>query len=152
MLLLTGALLMWSLVSDRRKTAEGARFAWNMAKQSGPTLVSVLALVSLLLAWLPPQSIQKYLGANSLLSVLIGAGMGSITILPGFVAFPLAKSLLERGAFVGAIAAFITTLTMVGFATLPLELKHFGPRFTLVRNTLSFLMALLIAGGMAIML
>jgi hypothetical protein len=42
------------------------------------------------------------------------------------------------------IAVFITTLTMVGFMTLPMEISIMGKRFTLLRNVLSIIAALII--------
>ncbi|MDI6799402.1 MAG: hypothetical protein QMD53_01750 [Actinomycetota bacterium] len=43
------------------------------------------------------------------------------------------------------MAALITTLTMVGFATIPIETSHFGKRFTILRNLMSFAAAMIIA-------
>jgi phage shock protein PspC (stress-responsive transcriptional regulator) len=40
---------------------------------------------------------------------------------------------------------------MVGFATAPIEREYFGMRFTVVRNIVSFLAALDIAGGMVVL-
>ena len=66
-------------------------------------------------------------------------------MVPSLIAFPLAGSLVDAGASYTPIAAFITTLTMVGFVSLPLELKEMGPRLTLQRNLLALISALLIA-------
>jgi uncharacterized membrane protein YraQ (UPF0718 family) len=72
--------------------------------------------------------------------------------MPAFIAFPLSKSLYLSGAHLVAIAAFLTTLTMVGLATFSIEAKHFGKKFTLARNGVSFAAALLIALGMGVFL
>ncbi len=66
------------------------------------------------------------------MSGLYGAMIGTITIIPAFIAFPLADSLVESGANLVAVAAFITTLTMVGFTTLPIEIEHFGKNLLLL--------------------
>ncbi|MDZ7797973.1 MAG: hypothetical protein U5N56_13480 [Candidatus Marinimicrobia bacterium] len=50
------------------------------------------------------------------------------------------------------ISAFVTTLVMVGVVTAPLEIKTLGKKFTLLRNGLSFVAALLIAGIMGVLL
>ena len=68
------------------------------------------------------------------LGVLAAALIGSITLVPGFVAFPLAAALLKNGAGYMQIAAFVSTLMMVGVITLPMELKTFGKRAAIVRN------------------
>jgi uncharacterized membrane protein YraQ (UPF0718 family) len=73
-------------------------------------------------------------------------------LIPALISFPLAASLLRSGATVTTIAAFITTLVMVGFVTAPMEVKALGRKFTLLRNGLSFVAALIIAGLMGVIL
>jgi hypothetical protein len=64
--------------------------------------------------------------------------IGSITLIPGFIAFPLASALLKNGAGFMQIAVFISTLMMVGIVTLPLEIKTFGKKAALTRNFLAY--------------
>jgi len=56
------------------------------------------------------------------------------------------------GASLPALASFITTLTMVGILTSPLEVKAFGRRFTFIRQFLSLILALLIGALMGVLL
>jgi uncharacterized membrane protein YraQ (UPF0718 family) len=86
------------------------------------------------------------------MSSIIAAIAGSITLIPAFVAFPLVGSLVNVGASIIPAVAFLTTLTMVGVVTFPLEKKEFGVKFALVRNLLSFVAALLIAMAMGVIL
>ena len=72
--------------------------------------------------------------------------------IPALTAFPMAASLLQKGASLAAVAAFITTLTMVGMVTLPLEIKQLGRKMALMRNGFSFLTAVLIALIMGVIL
>lgn len=77
---------------------------------------------------------------------MVMAGIiGSITLIPGFVAFPLASALLENGAGFMQIAVFISTLMMVGVVTIPLEIKYFGKKAAILRNSLAFLSSFVIA-------
>jgi len=73
-------------------------------------------------------------------------------LIPAFVAFPLVGSFVDVGASIIPAVAFLTTLTMVGIVTFPLEKKEFGFKFSLVRNILSFISALLIAAVMGVIL
>jgi uncharacterized membrane protein YraQ (UPF0718 family) len=75
---------------------------------------------------------------------MIAAILGSISLIPGFIAFPLAAILLKNGAAYNIVAVFITTLMMVGILTLPIEIKYFGVRVSILRNALSFIGALII--------
>ena len=68
------------------------------------------------------------------------------------IAYPLAGSLHRMGASLPALASFITTLTMVGILTSALEIKAFGRRFTVIRQTLSLLLALVIGALMGVLL
>jgi len=49
-----------------------------------------------------------------------------------------------------AIAAFTTTLMMVGVLTYPIERRVLGHRVTLLRNALSFVVALIVALAMGV--
>jgi len=51
---------------------------------------------------------------------------GSITLMPGFIAFPLCGILLKKGVTYMVLSAFSTTLMMVGFVTFPLEKNILG--------------------------
>ena len=76
-------------------------------------------------------------------------GIGSIALIPGFIAYPLAAVLRQNGASTPVLAAFITSLMMVGILTLPIEAKFFGWRVSLLRNGLALVGALFVAAGMA---
>lgn len=146
-------LLTASALRDRKKTKSALSMARSMASGMIFEIIGIMAIVAWVLAVLPPETIGNVLGGeNEVLSTLYGAAIGTVTIIPAFIAFPLADSLLQQGASLLAVAAFITTLTMVGFATMPLELKHFGRRFTVYRNLLSFAAALIIALLMGVLL
>ena len=144
---------IWSFMKDKRKSKEVFRLASKLFKSTFGEVFFLMALVALFLSWVPSSLIKSLLGnPKEILSILFGAGIGTITIIPAFVAFPLAGSLLKGGSSLVAIAAFITTLTMVGFATMPIEIKYFGKKFTFIRNGISIIAAILIALGMGVLL
>lgn len=140
------AALSVSFFKDRAKTKMALRKAWKAFENILPQLLSILILIGLALAILSPETITKLLGTSSgILGVLAAAVIGSITLIPGFVAFPLAAALLKSGAGTAQIAAFVSTLMMVGIVTLPLEKKTFGRRATIVRNVSAFVFSLVAA-------
>ena len=77
--------------------------------------------------------------------LLAASVLGSVTLIPGFVAFPLAAALLQNGAGYMQIAAFVSTLTMVGVVTMPLEMQTFGRKLTLLRNAAALVFSVLAA-------
>lgn len=146
--LVAGALAL-SLARDRARTRAALRVAIRSLERLAPSLLGVVGLVGLLLALVPNEAISRHLGAGAGLSGTLAASLlGSLLLIPSLVAFPLAASLLRSGATVATVAAFVTTLTMVGIVTLPVEMRELGRRFAVLRNVLSFLCALLIALAM----
>jgi uncharacterized membrane protein YraQ (UPF0718 family) len=106
----------------------------------------MLVLISIVLFLVPDELISRYLGAdNKLIGVLLAAVLGSLTLMPGFVAFPLSGILLQKGVAYTVIATFTTTLMMVGVLTYPIEKAYFGIKVTILRNLIGLLIALCVA-------
>ena len=141
-----GGLLLLSFFKDRQKTSKALLKAWKAFENIMPQFLGILLLIGLLLALVSPEIISSLIGQESgWLGILIAAILGSITLIPGFVAFPLAAALLLSGAGIAQIAVFVSTLMMVGVVTLPVEMKYFGKRAALVRNSLAFVAAVTVA-------
>jgi len=138
--------LALSFFKDRQKTKMALKKAWKAFENILPQFLAILVIIGLAFAVLSPETITKLLGANSgIWGVLVASFIGSITLIPGFVAFPLAAALLKSGAGYMQIAAFVSTLMMVGIVTMPLEIKTFGKRATLVRNISAYAFSLVAA-------
>jgi len=143
---LAGAGLAASFFKDRKKTKAALLKAWKAFENILPQFLTILVIIGLALSILSPETISKLLGTESgILGVLGAALIGSITLIPGFVAFPLAAALLKSGAGYMQIAAFVSTLMMVGVVTMPLEIKTFGKRVTIIRNISAFVFSLIAA-------
>ena len=140
------ALLGMSFLKDKKKTALSLKRAWTMFINVLPQFMAILLLVGLLLALVTPQTIQRVIGAESgFLGMLIISLFGAVALVPVLIAFPVAAELLNNGAGIAQIAVFISTLTMVGFVTLPMEMKYLGKKVAVLRNVLSYLFAFITA-------
>ncbi|MBS3943564.1 MAG: permease [Dethiobacter sp.] len=138
--------LCYSYTKDHQKTKKSLLIAKKAFLNIFPEFSAILILIAIVLTLTPPSLIQALVGGQSgATGMLITAIFGSVTLMPGFIAFPLAKSLLDVGAGVQQIVVFISTLMMVGFITAPLEIRYFGKRYTLLRNSLAFLYSFLAA-------
>ena len=138
------AWLIFSFFKDRGKTKTALKKAWKSFENILPSVLTVLLLIGLILTILNAETISDLLGAESgVVGIVIAAVIGCITLIPGFVAFPLAASLLSAGAGYTQIAIFISTLMMVGVATFPLEAKYFGKRTALKRNLFALVVAVI---------
>jgi len=149
----TAVFLIISFVKDKEKTIRSLRMALAMGKGMVISILSIIFLIGLILTILPPDTIAAYVGKQSLLlATLAAAAFGTITLVPAFIAFPLVGTLVTAGVSVIPAVAFLTTLTMVGIVTFPLERKSFGTRFTVVRNGMSFVFAIIIALVMGVII
>ena len=134
-----------SFLLDRQKTILGFKKGFKMFRNIIVPFLNILILVSLLLFIIPPQLIVEYLGAGSgMIGFAIAAVVGSITLVPGFISYPIASNLLKQGASYSTVAVFMTTLMMVGVVTLPLEIKYFGKKVAILRNLLNLVAAIII--------
>ncbi len=135
-----------SFLKDRAKTK--AAFLKGLKAVEGilPQLVAVLLLIAVMLAAFDAETITRFIGAGTgAVGVAIATALGAITLIPGFVAFPLAGELLRNGAGVTQIAAFVSSLMMVGVITLPMEISVFGKRAAIARNALALAFSVLAA-------
>lgn len=144
--LITIILLLVSLVNDRKKTALALKKAWMSFFVVLPQFLAITIIVGVLLATLDPQTLHNIIGIQSGLKGMIFASLvGSITIMPVLTVLPIASELLKNGAGLMQIAVFISTLTTVGFATMPLETKYFGKKVTWLRNILAYMFSFVVA-------
>jgi uncharacterized membrane protein YraQ (UPF0718 family) len=139
-------LLALSFFKDRQKTLKALKKAWKSFEGILPQFLGIIVCVGMLLAVLDPQTINRILGKSSgFPGVLIASIVGSITLIPGFIAFPTAALLLKGGAGYMQMGAFVSTLMMVGVVTLPAEISFFNRRTALMRNALAYVFSLLVA-------
>ena len=151
MIVLTIVLTVLSFVIDKNKTLKGIKKGLTMFLKILPTLLSVIILVSIVLYLVSDEVLIKYLGDEAGLGAYVSAAViGSVSIIPGFIAYPLAGILLKTGVSFSVLSVFITTLKMVGVLTIPIESKFFGLKTAILRNVLSFIGAILVGGSMAV--
>lgn len=151
--LLASTALTVSFVKDKNNTKLALKKAWKSFENILPQFLSILILIGIILAIMTPEQITNIIGIESgWMGVILASVVGAITLIPGFIAFPLAAALLKSGAGYMQIAAFISTLMMVGVVTIPLEIKFFGKKAALVRNFEAFIFSLIVAFIMGVLL
>jgi uncharacterized membrane protein YraQ (UPF0718 family) len=144
--LLAVMFLIVSFIKDKKKTKMALKKAWKSFENIMPQFLTILALLGIVLALLSPEVIANLLGQKAgWLGMMIASIIGSITLIPGFIAFPIAAILLKNGAGYAQIAVFVSTLMMVGIITLPLEFKYFGKKISIMRNTFAYLFSFIVA-------
>jgi len=145
--------LAFALVKDRDKARHSLRVAVKSFIRILPTVLTIIVVIGLLLAFMPTDQISRSIGDQSGFGGLLAiTALGAVLHIPALLSFPLAASLMQSGAGVAAVAAFITSLTMIGVVTLPLEIKELGKKIAFLRNGLSLIIAIAIALIMGVIL
>jgi uncharacterized membrane protein YraQ (UPF0718 family) len=144
--LATVILFIISFFANRQKTLKALKIAFKKFRKILPAFLTMLVFISIVLYIFPQELILKYLGVgNKYISTLIASLIGSITLMPGFIAFPLAGILRQQGVPYMVLSAFTTTLMLVGIITFPVEKEYFGVKITIIRNVICFVIAIIVA-------
>lgn len=138
-----GALLVVSFVKNREKTRKALKMALKQFLNLLSILIALILFLGMARAMVDPDIIGRLIGPESgVLGVVSGIVVGSVMLIPGFVAFPLAAGFLKIGAGYPQVAGFVAALMGVGISTAPLEIKYFGIRLTVLRNLLCLITAI----------
>ena len=131
----TAILLIISLIKSREKTKMALKKAFKKFSMILSLFILVIAGFALVITFLSPEFIQHHIGSESgLQGILISLGLGSISLMPGFAAYPLCAALRGEGIPYYIIAAFSISLMNVGIVTFPIEKKFLGTSVAVVRN------------------
>jgi len=142
----TAIAVLFSFCKDYKKTFKAFKIAFKKFVKILPAFLLMLIFISIVLYIVPDKVVLAYLGnKNKFIGLLIASFFGSITLMPGFIAYPLCGILLKKGVSYMVLAAFTTTLMMVGVLTYPVEKEYFGAKVTIIRNLISFIIALIVA-------
>lgn len=139
-------LFLISYKKDKKKTKKALLKGWKSIENILPQFLGIILVVGLTLAILKPETISNIIGSNSgIFGVYLSAVLGSIAMMPTFVAFSTGNMLLQNGAGIAQVAALISTLTLIGIITIPLETKYIGKRAAIYRNILAFVFSIIVA-------
>ncbi|MDH7481999.1 MAG: hypothetical protein QHH26_08530 [Armatimonadota bacterium] len=100
-------------ILDRHKTVRSVHRGLMMFWKIVPEMSVVLILISISLSVLTPAQLREWLSADTPAHFVLALAVGSVALIPGFVAFPLAGVLLKNGASITLVAGFLTTLLLV---------------------------------------
>ena len=126
----------------------GPRLAAAGLLAGGETLLSVtiLLLAAFLVAGLiqvlvTQEMVARWLGASAGWRGILLACLGG-ALMPGgpYVYYPIAAALMQAGAGLGVLVAFVTAKNLWTLSRLPLEFALLGPQLTLIRYAITLLM------------
>lgn len=144
--IITFLLLIVLFFIDRKKTIKSVKIGLKKLGFQFPVFITMAALVAVSLYFVDDTMIAKYLGnEHNLLGLINSSFIGSIALMPGFIAFPLAGLLLEKGVSYMVLAGFTNSLMMVGFVSFPVEKEYFGVKVSIIRNLIGLAIAIITA-------
>ena len=139
-------LMVFSLLEDKDKTKQALRIAFKFFENVMPQFLGIIFIIGIILSVLNTETISSMIGESSgFLGILFSSIIGSITIMPTFVAFSMGDTLLKSGAGYAQVGALISTLTMVGLVTFSLESKYIGKKGAFLRNLFAFMFSFIVA-------
>lgn len=99
-----------------------------------PLLLAAFVIAGLIQTLVTRELVTRWLGAGTGWRGIALACLGG-ALIPGgpYVYYPIAAALLQAGAGLGVLVAFVTAKNLWSISRLPLEFALLGPRLTLVR-------------------
>ncbi len=127
-------------------TAQRSAFvAVDYIREMALIIPPVFILMGLLQVWIPKEKITALIGKGSgLKGMFISFFLGTIPTGPLYVAFPLAGSLLQKGARTSNIVIFLGAWAAIKVPQLVAETQFLGPSYTALRFVLTLMAVILI--------
>jgi len=101
-------------------------------------LPPVLILCGLFDAWVPRRTIERLMGdASGIKGTSIAFLLGTVAMGPLYAAFPIGKSLLDKGASLYNVAVFLCVWASIKIPMILFEVKFLGAEFALLRLALT---------------
>ncbi len=116
-----------------------------MLKMVTPMLLAVIGLVGIFKTYVTPEMIKALFNGSTLHDMIVGTGVGAVSVGQPFVSYIIGGELLKEGASFYGVTAFILSFVTLGVVQLPMEFGIFGVRFTIWRNLLSLIFAFIVA-------
>lgn len=108
-------------------------------------VLSIVMIASIIQVVIPAAVISKVLGEqNGLLAPLIATLVAAIFEGPTIVAFVIAAGLLNSATSVSAAVAFISSFSMIGIYSIPLEQSELGKKLPIIRFAVTFVGCIII--------
>jgi len=117
----------------------GMKIGMKLLIEILPLLVLAFIVAGMVQVLLPRDLLSKWVGVESgMRGILIGTISGGLTPGGPYVSLPVVAGLLNAGAGVGTMVAFLTGWSLWAVSRLPLELGILGWKFTAIRFVCTF--------------
>lgn len=112
----------------------GLQSALRMTLSMLPLLLLAMIVAGMVQVLIPKEPLARWVGADSgLRGIMLGAVAGALAPGGPYVSMPLAAGMLQAGAGIGTMVAFLTGWSLWAIGRLPIEVGILGWKFTLIR-------------------
>jgi len=125
---------------------------FTVFKRTLPTLIGIILLMSLINVLIPKNYYTKVFFGNYIIDPILGAIFGSISAGNVINSYVIGGELLKEGVSMLAVVAFLTAWVTVGVIQIPAEALMLGRRFSIIKNTVNFVAAIIIAAFTVVLL
>ena len=119
---------------------EGLRLGLRTLVSVTPMLIAAFLTAGLTNVLISKELVERWLATSAgWRGILLGCLGGAL--IPGgpYVYYPIAGSLLQSGAGLGVLVAFVTAKNLWSVSRLPYEFALLGPRLTIMRYALTLI-------------
>jgi len=138
------AILLLSIFPDRKGPVINT--LWDYFIEMMLILPAVMIILGLFAVWVSKETVVKYLGKTSgLKGIILAIILGALPTGPLYIAFPIAVTLLKKGAKISNIVIFLSSWACIKIPQEMVELQFLGPKFMLLRLSLTIIFVIIMA-------
>ncbi len=135
LVIFTGCLYLVYLKKAKDKIKKSAKKSLRIFIQNSIRIFGIFLIIAMLENFLSKETIENFLlKFSGIKGILAGEFVGAIIMGPIASGYPLAKYLLNHGAEVATVTAFLLAWVMIRIISIPMEFKELGKKFTITRN------------------
>lgn len=140
-LLIIGVILL-SIFPDRKEAVVNT--SWNFFIEMILILPAVMIILGLFAVRVPKETVVKYLGkASGIKGIFLSIVIGALPTGPLYVAFPMAATLIKKGARISNIIVFLSSWACIKIPQEMVELQFLGIKFMLLRLFLTITLVII---------
>lgn len=103
-------------------------------------LPAVMVVMGLFTVWVSKETVVKHLGKTSgIKGIFLALLFGTLPTGPLYLAFPMASSLIKKGARISNIVIFLSAWACIKIPQEMVELQFLGPKFMVSRLVLTII-------------
>lgn len=132
-------LLLVGYLKGQNQHIEGLKLAFGMTSKILLMVIFAFIVSGMVQVLVPKEVLARWVGAESgWRGILIGTIAGGLTPGGPVTSMPIAAGLLQAGASISTMVAYLTGWSLWAVARLPVEIGLMGWRFTVIRLLSTF--------------